>query len=318
MPSKIVEIERDYKKDVLLGIAVGDAMGLPFEFLERDEISINSGAPLIGFGSHNQAPGTFSDDSSLTFCTVESLINGFNLDEIAVNFVKWKNENYWTATGEVFDIGDTTASAIDKIANGISPNNSGDEEEFSNGNGSLMRILPLVFTVKDYELEKRYEFTKQLSGITHAHTRSVMACFYYLEFARLIIAGERKKIICSKLAVDLTEFFNQQAETRAELQHFERLLKGSFMNNYPLESIKSTGYVIDSLEAAIYCLMKYNRYEMAIIQAIQLGNDTDTIAAITGGLAALYFGHHTIPEIWLSGIKRKEAILDLANRWNES
>ena len=87
MPSKIVEIERDYKKDVLLGIAVGDAMGLPFEFLERDEISINSGAPMIGFGSHNQAPGTFSDDSSLTFCTVESLINGYNLDEIAANFV---------------------------------------------------------------------------------------------------------------------------------------------------------------------------------------------------------------------------------------
>jgi len=318
MPSKIVEKERDYKKDVLLGIAVGDAMGLPFEFLERDEISIKSGAQMIGFGSHNQAPGTFSDDSSLTFCTVESLINGFNIDEIAANFVKWKNENYWTATGEVFDIGDTTANAIDKIAVGTSPYYSGDDEEFSNGNGSLMRILPLVFTVKDFAIEKRYEYTKQLSGITHAHTRSVMACFYYLEFARLIIAGERKKIICSKLAVDLTEFFNQQAETRTELQHFDRLLKGSFMNNYPLESIKSTGYVIDSLEAAIYCLMKYNRYEMAIIQAIQLGNDTDTIAAITGGIAAIYFGYHTIPEIWLSGIKRKEAILDLAKRWNES
>lgn len=318
MPSKIVEIERDYKRDVLLGIAVGDAMGLPFEFLEREEISIKSGAVLVGFGSHNQAPGTFSDDSSLTFCTVESLINGFNLDEIATNFVKWKNENYWTATGEVFDVGATTAIAIDRIATGISPLNSGDADEFSNGNGSLMRILPLVFTIKDFAIEKRYEYTKQLSGITHAHTRSVMACFYYLEFARLIIAGKRKKTICLQLAIDLTVFFNQLDETRAELHHFDRLLKGSFMNNYPLESIKSTGYVIDSLEAAIFCLMKYNRYEMAIIQAIQLGNDTDTIAALTGGIAALYFGSHTIPEIWLSGIKRKEAILDLAKRWNEN
>jgi ADP-ribosylglycohydrolase len=318
MPSKIVEIERDYKKDVLLGIAVGDAMGLPFEFLERDEISINSGALMIGFGSHNQAPGTFSDDSSLTFCTVESLINGYNLDEIAANFVKWKNASYWTANGDVFDIGDTTSIAIDKIANGISPLNSGDDEEFTNGNGSLMRILPLVFIIKDFAIEKRYEYTKELSGITHAHTRSIMACFYYLEFARLIIAGERKKIICSKLAIDLTTFFNQQAETRAELHHFDRILNGSFLNNYPLESIKSTGYVIDSLEAALYCFMKYNRYEMAIIQAIQLGNDTDTIAAITGGLAALYFGHHTIPEIWLMHLKRKEAILDLAKRWNEN
>jgi ADP-ribosylglycohydrolase len=318
MPSKIVEIERDYKKDVLLGIAVGDAMGLPFEFIERDEISINIGAPMIGFGSHNQAPGTFSDDSSLTFCTVESLINGYNLDEIAANFVKWKNSSYWTATGDVFDIGDTTSNAIDKIAIGISPHNSGDDDEFSNGNGSLMRILPLVFTVKDFAIEKRYEYTKQLSGITHAHTRSIMACFYYLEFARLIIAGERKKIICSKLSIDLTTFFNQQAETRAELHHFDRILNGSFLNNYKIESINSTGYVIDSLEAALYCFMKYNRYEMAIIQAIQLGNDTDTIAAITGGLAALYFGNHTIPEIWLTHLKRKEAILDLAKRWNEN
>ena len=94
MTRKIVEIKRDYKKDVLLGIAVGDAMGLPYEFLERDEISISSGALMIGFGSHHQEPGTFSDDSSLTFCTVESLINEFNIDEIAANYVKWKNENY--------------------------------------------------------------------------------------------------------------------------------------------------------------------------------------------------------------------------------
>ena len=318
MTNKIVEIKRDYKKDVLLGIAVGDAMGLPYEFLARDEISISSGALMIGFGSHHQEPGTFSDDSSLTFCTVESLINEFNIDEIAANYIKWKNENYWTATGEIFDIGKTTAIAIDRIASGISPINSGEKEEFSNGNGSLMRILPLVFTIKDFSIEKRFEYSKQLSGITHAHPRSVMACFYYLEFARLIIAGKRKKIICSQLAIELTSFFNQMDETRAELHHFDRLLKGPFMNSYSVTEIKSTGYVIDTLEAAMYCFIKYNRYEMAIIQAIQLGNDTDTIAAVTGGLAALYFGHHTIPETWLMGLKRKDDIIDLAKRWNEN
>ena len=163
MTNKIVEIKRDYKKDVLLGIAVGDAMGLPYEFLARDEISISSGALMIGFGSHHQEPGTFSDDSSLTFCTVESLINEFNIDEIAANYIKWKNENYWTATGEIFDIGKTTAIVIDRIASGISPINSGEKEEFSNGNGSLMRILPLVFTIKDFSIEKRFEYSKQLS-----------------------------------------------------------------------------------------------------------------------------------------------------------
>ena len=316
MPSKIVEIERDYKKDVLLGIAVGDAMGVPFEFLKSNEISISAGAEMIGFGSHNQEPGTFSDDSSMTFCTAEALIDTFDINRIATNFLSWKNQNYWTASNEVFDIGNTSLLALNRLEQGVSPYFSGESDEMSNGNGSLMRILPLVFTIQHLPIEKRYSITKAVSGITHAHIRSVMACFYYLEFARLIIEGKEKKIICALLSNELQAFFESQTETKKELAHFDRIFNGGFLNRFDVNDINSTGYVIDTLEAALYSFLKFNRYEMIVIQAIQLGNDTDTIASIAGGLAALYYGNQTIPVNWLNQLKRKEDIIDLANRWN--
>lgn len=307
---------RNYKKDSLLGVAVADAMGVPYEFLKSDEISIQAGAEMIGFGSHNQEPGTFSDDSSMTFCTVEALIDGYDINRMATNFLNWKNQNYWTASNEVFDIGKTTLLALNRLEQGVLPYFSGESDELSNGNGSLMRILPLVFSIQHLPIEKRFSITKAVSGITHAHIRSVMACFYYLEFARLIIEGKEKKTICSLLSIELQTFFEAQAETKIELSHFDRIFNGGFLNRYAINEINSSSYVIDTLEAALYSFLKYNRFEMIVIQAIQLGNDTDTIASIAGGLAALYYGHHTIPENWLNQLKRKEDIIDLAHRWN--
>lgn len=144
------EIRKDNRtlkqiKSALLGVAVGDALGVPVEFKSRQEISQNPVTTMIGYGTHNQPPGTWSDDSSLTFCLAEALTNDFCLDEIGQNFVKWYNENYWTPNGEVFDIGGTTKQAILRIAKGENPELAGSSKETDNGNGSLMRILPLLF-----------------------------------------------------------------------------------------------------------------------------------------------------------------------------
>ena len=111
---------------------------------------------------------------------------------MAQKFIAWKNDNLWTAHGWVFDIGIATRIAIERLEQGEQPEFAGGFEEMDNGNGSLMRILPLITHIKEMDIDQRYDWTKKVSSITHAHIRSVMACFYYLEFAKKIIEGKEE------------------------------------------------------------------------------------------------------------------------------
>ena len=190
-------------KDILFGVAIGDALGVPVEFQSRQEISTQPVTDMIGYGTHNKPAGTFSDDSSLTFCLAEAIASGFTLDSTAINFINWRYNSYWTADGEVFDVGITTQSAIDRLVKGTRPDLAGDMSVSSNGNGSLMRILPLLVYIKDKPIAARYEMIKQVSSITHMHVRSVIACFYYLEFALRILNGEEKFAVYEQLQKDV-------------------------------------------------------------------------------------------------------------------
>ena len=174
-------------KAMLIGGAVSDALGVPVEFKSREYLKANPVSGMIGYGTHNQPAGTFSDDSSLTFCLVEALSSGYDLKSIANNFVRWKDDGWWTANGEVFDIGVGTHTAILKFKHGVKPEISGGEYESDNGNGSLMRIAPLLFYIHHLPVDERFRITKEVSSITHRHIRSVIACFYLLEFQRLFI-----------------------------------------------------------------------------------------------------------------------------------
>src|SRR5688572_18507211 len=179
--------ERNICKDILFGIAIGDALGVPVEFKSRKTISLNPVTDMKGFGTYNLPPGTFSDDSSLAFCLAEALTHEFSLQRIADNFVAWHNNNFWTPRGSVFDVGIATSQAIRRLEKGCQPDLAGGMDVSDNGNGSLMRILALLVYTKDKTYEERYLITKQVSSITHGHIRSVIACFYYLEFARQIL-----------------------------------------------------------------------------------------------------------------------------------
>jgi ADP-ribosylglycohydrolase len=156
-------------RSVLFGVAIGDALGVPVEFFPRHIIRDNPIKDMKGYGTHNQPPGTFSDDSSLTFCLAEALTEDFDLNTIGQNFVKWLFEKYWTAHGTVFDVGNGTRDAIALLAKGTRPDLAGGIDSYSNGNGSLMRIAPLLFYIKDRSIEERYTITKLVSSITHGH-----------------------------------------------------------------------------------------------------------------------------------------------------
>ena len=305
--------ERNIYKDILFGVAVGDALGVPVEFNSREAIKLNPVTDMIGYGTHNVPPGTFSDDGSLTFCLAEALTTEFSLQKIANNFFAWLNNSYWTPYGNVFDVGIATSQAIRRLGRGIRPDLAGGFEESDNGNGSLMRILPLVVYIKDKPIQERYELTKQVSSITHAHIRSVIACFYYLEFAGKLIEGKEKYDIYKSLQTEVGDFLRSLSINPAEIQLYHRLLKG---NIYELtdKSIYSSGYVLHTLEASIWCLLTTDSYGDATLKAVNLGLDTDTTGAVTGGLAGLLYGFDKIPVKWVNQLARQSDIEDLAKR----
>ena len=304
---------RNLYKDILFGVAVGDALGVPFEFKNRSILDQNPATDMTGFGTHYLPAGTFSDDSSLTFCLAEALTAQFDLQKIADNFVAWLKDSYWTPRGEVFDVGISTSQAIRRLQTGCRPELAGGMEVSDNGNGSLMRILPLLAYIKDKGVSDRYKITQQVSAITHGHIRSVIACFYYLEFARQLADGGNKFSIYQKLQREISDILSQLSINVEEGKLFDRLLKS---NIYELQrkDIHSSGYVLHTLEASIWCLLTTNSYEKATLQAVNLGEDTDTTAAVTGGLAGLLYGFESIPELWLRTIVRKDDIEDLCKR----
>ncbi len=304
---------KNHIEAALFGVAVGDALGVPVEFRSRAEISLDPVTEMRGHGTYNLPAGTFSDDSSLTFCLAEALTEDFDLNTIAQNFVKWCYENYWTAHGVVFDIGIATSEAINKIALGTDPVLAGGATTESNGNGSLMRILPLIFYTFDKPIAERFQITQQVSSLTHRHIRSVIACFYYLEFARELILGTDKFVIYENLKTVVPSFLNSVSIDPAEIALFDRLLTENIFELNE-DNISSSGYVLHTLEASIWCLLTTNSYQEATLKAVNLGRDTDTTGAITGGLAGLLYGFEGIPKAWVKVLAKREDIADLAER----
>ncbi|RZL10689.1 MAG: ADP-ribosylglycohydrolase family protein [Hymenobacter sp.] len=307
----------------LLGVAVGDALGVPVEFIARAARQADPVTGLRGYGTHHQPPGTWSDDSSLTFCLAETLAtHGHNVVDAASRFVRWQDEGYWTAHGRVFDIGIATAEALQRVRRGVAPLQAGGKDEYSNGNGSLMRILPLVFSTKAQSIAQRFHSVREISSITHAHIRSVMACFIYIEMARQLLSGLAIGEAFAAMQRIVNEFFQAEAiGSELEIRQFHRLLEQPYgdylikpLVDYAEEEIKSSGYVVHTLEAALWCLLKHATYAATVLAAVNLGDDTDTTGAVAGGLAGLAYGEAGIPAEWLAGLARRADIEDLAQR----
>ncbi|MCU0392992.1 MAG: ADP-ribosylglycohydrolase family protein [Thermoflexibacter sp.] len=306
----------------LIGLVVGDALGVPVEFKSRDYLKINPVRDMFGFGTYQQPAGTWSDDSSLAFCLADALCSGYDLQAIADWFVAWYDEKAWTPHGQVFDIGISTSAAINKLKKGVSYTLSGGNDESSNGNGSLMRILPLVFYIKNEPIERRYQMIKEVSSITHAHIRSVLSCFIYVEYALLLLQGKDKWEAYKKMQDIVNHFIKNNAiASETEINQFHRILENP-INDYEVmpiyqckeSEVYSSGYVIYTLEASFWCLLKHENYPDTVLAAVNLGEDTDTTAAVVGGLAGILYGIDNIPEKWISQLARKEAIFDLAER----
>lgn len=297
----------------LLGLAVGDALGVPVEFRSRAERRTDPVIGMRAYGTHQQPAGTWSDDASLTFCLAETIAEGFTLPKLARNCGRWYYENYWTPHGRVFDIGITTREALQRLQADPKLVRAGSTSEQSNGNGALMRILPLAFYREEASLPERFQLIFDVSAITHGHIRSAVACFLYLEMARHLRAGLDPAQAYARLCQQAPAQLQSLHVPKSEVNYFERILSGH-LPDLPTSAIQSGGYVLHTLEAALWCLLRHHTYAETVLAAVNLGDDTDTTGAVTGGLAGLYYGEEAIPSEWRQTLARQHDIEFLAQR----
>jgi len=300
-------LEKKIESALYAGI-VGDALGVPVEFSTRQELALCSVKNMVGYGRYDEPEGTWSDDTSLTLCTIESLLQGYNLENLAQTFCKWLFESYWTPSGYVFDAGLTTFLALDRIRNdNCSPLQSGCNTVDDNGNGSLMRMVAPALYFYALELDEFLEKIHEISAITHAHERAKIGCGYYSLFMRALLAGDEKKDALHKTNEIVRAWYSEKSSFKEELTHFERILSGK-IETVDKNEIGSSGYIVDTLEASVWCFLRGNSSKDIILEAVNLGLDTDTTGMVAGGMTGLYYGLDSIPEQWMASLARKQEL----------
>lgn len=300
-------------RNAFLGLAIGDALGVPYELAKREDLAKDPVTDMVGHLAHDQPAGTWSDDGSMTFCTAEALIEGFSTRRMGLNFLRWFDNGWWSAHGKAFGSGGTTRKALNTIRSGWPPEKAGSSLMEDNGNGSLMRILPMAFFLKDHNINDRLKLVAKASMITHAHSIAVMACFYYVEFAIGLLQGKSRQEVYDELCTSIPNVMAEWEWPSGDTT-FSRLLLQDIARVSEKE-IRSTSFVVDTLEASIWCLMTTDSYEEAVLKAVNLGADSDSTAAVTGGLAGILYGLNHVPQNWLDTLVRKDDIIDLADRF---
>lgn len=314
--------------NTIMGLVVGDALGVPVEFTSRSSLQRNPVTDMRGYGTYNQPKGTWSDDSSMTLASLDSLTHGLDYDDLMKRFLAWYQTGAYTPHDELFDIGIATRKALQRYTEGREALKCGGTDSYDNGNGSLMRIAPFVLylaathhDLTENDLEG-YTIIHNASALTHAHPRSMMACGIYGKLLLDLMANrDQNKEMITQRAIDCalytydTYLYDQFA---SEIKLYEHLVDVCTLSSRDLDTIKSTGYVVHSLEAALYCFLYTDNYRDCVLMAVNLGEDTDTTAAIAGALAGAYYGSEAIPEDWKQAIVRHDEIKALCDQFDHA
>lgn len=299
-------------KAVIIGHAVGDALGVPVEFASRKELDNAPVTGMEGYGTYPVPAGAWSDDTSMSLCALDVLGKyGLDYDRIMENFSKWYYNDEFTPTGEMFDVGNTCSFAIHNYVIDKKPYTMcGLKGERDNGNGSLMRIHPVVLYLanKSMPIEEKIEIVHTMSALTHAHDRSKIGCGIYAFVLWELL--QTPSIESLKAGLEKAQRFYKG---QPELIHYNSLFERTFIITRR-EDIKSSGYIVVTLESAVWCLLTTNSYKEAVLKAVNLGDDTDTVAAVTGGLAGALYGYDAIPEKWRDTLIKREDIENLCKQ----
>ena len=302
--------------DGIMGVVVGDALGCPVEFEDRSELDAVPVTTMEEYGTFDLPKGSWTDDTSLTLALLDSIrqVKGIDLEDIMNKFSDWFFKGEYTPFGLPFDVGKGTEMAMWNFRHNKDIFNCGGKTVRDNGNGSLMRILPACIFCHENKMEDEEAINTihLVSGLTHNHLRAKMACGLYYFMACSIMDGTGN--LLSRLVEGLNKgfsFYSDNIANLTELAYYGRLRDLEKFTSVSRKEIKSTGYVVDTLEAAVWSLVTTDNFRDCELKAVNLGDDTDTVGAIAGGLAGLYYGYEGIPEDWVEVIQRKEWIFKL-------
>lgn len=307
--------ERERILGGLWGSLVGDALGVPVEFKDRATVQADPVKDMRGYGSHKQPPGTWSDDSSLLLCSADSLVrHEFDPEDMGKRFLSWYREELWTPHGKVFDVGIATSRALARIASGMRAEVAGGDDQFSNGNGSLMRIIPVSLRFSADPTQRLLDRVHRASAITHRHPRSKMACGFFTLMVCELLTGHNSIKAFTQTLGTFRSFYEPDSWWAVELDYFQLLLAGDLAQR-PESEIDSGGYVLNTLPASLWCLLTTSSFEECVLKAVNLGGDTDTTGCVAGGLAGVCYGLESIPPNWIQTLARRDEVEDLFNRF---
>lgn len=314
--------ERDFSQLVeggILGFVVGDALGVPAEFMSRSALRKDPVRGMRDGGAHHQPAGTWSDDTSMTLCTMDSLMEaGVDYSDLMGRFADWLWNASNTAHGEVFDVGGTTRHAIFNFFKGAAPLQCGETAENTCGNGSLMRILPTaLYIVGQYGndgLDARAAgLIHNTSICTHAHPRCQMACGIYCTVLFQLCRGDDLHAAVAQGIHSALSYYREDPAFSSVYGGFSSLPEIGYWEE---ARIRSGGFVLHTLQAALWCLLTTCDYRTCVLEAVNLGDDTDTTAAVAGGLAGLWYGPEAIPEEWAEATAKYREIRALSRRFS--
>jgi ADP-ribosyl-[dinitrogen reductase] hydrolase len=299
------------RRGSLLGLALGDALGAPVEFRPRGSFHLVTG--FRDGGPHGLAAGQWTDDTSMALALADSIaLAGWDVEDQARRYLAWWYEGKYSVNGGCFDIGHITRSALARIARGAPAHDNGDESDHASGNGSIMRLAPVPLHFLDLfpdDLRLLASYAEQSSALTHRSPKCLSACRYLAVVVAALMAGCKREDVLSAEWPVLGEL-NAIKPLDATILEVAR---GSYRRKPPAE-IRGSGYVVDSLEAALWAFHDAPTFRDAVLAAVNLGDDADTTGAICGQLAGAYFGADGIPTEWLGGLAKREWLEDAVQR----
>lgn len=281
----------------LLGLACGDAVGTTVEFSPRGSFTLLT--DMVGGGPFGLEAGQWTDDTSMALCLAHSLVHcrGFDAADQMRRYCDWMNDGYMSSNGRCFDIGITVRTALRTFETSGNPF-SGSTDPYSAGNGSIMRLAPIPMAYSP-DVTAVLHYTAESSRTTHGAAECIEACRLFGVMLHLALIGSSKEEILHQMLYQPT------------LPKIRAIADGAYLHK-TVADIRGSGYVVDSLEAALFCFVQTNSFDTAVLMAANLGDDADTTAAVCGQLAGAYYGQSRIPSTWLDKLAMRSEIEALA------
>lgn len=300
-------------RDGVIGLAIGDAMGVPTESNKREILLAKPVIKMLPKISAGIPKGAWSDNTSLAIATMDAISkNGINYTSMADNYVRWFTANQFCSINESFGISNTTLKSLVRYTQRLEEAyECGSDDYYDNGNDPLCRCLPLAyyFNVKKDTDKKIYETVKKVCSITHAHELATLGCYIYVRFLMNLLKGNNKYSALNQVKkLDFSMF------TKNSLDEYKRILVAD-INEFDIDEIKNTSFIVDTLEAAIWCFMKSESFKECIIATTNIGGDTPSIGAVAGALAGIFYGYGNISKNYLEDLRKKEYLIEISEKY---